>query len=70
MTEYRSVITFYGTTSRLLTENPAGDDYCYTCAYQTAWLEADEVVKYEKLLYEATNTESGLNITSGRNINS
>ena len=33
--------------------------YCYTCGYQSAWLQPDSVIQYERVLYQAEwNTRS------------
>ena len=40
-------------------------DYCYSCGYQVAWLDPDSVIKFQRVLFHQTNTESALNITTG-----
>merc|ERR1712024_297535 len=43
----------------------ASQPYCYTCGYQSVWLQPDSVIQYERLLYQETNTLSSLNISQG-----
>ena len=38
-----------GQTLRGLVSQP----YCYTCGYQSVWLQPDSVIQYERLLYQA-----------------
>ena len=33
--------------------------YCYTCGYQSAWLQPDSVIQYERVLYQAEWTTPG-----------